>query len=188
MIDKTLVFLLGELNSFLGTVFPASEPHAVLSGLALPDGSVPPGIENKVVVSMVNLERDTTAHSSSPQTRTEPGQSMRVNPPLNLNVYLLLSASFAGGYAESLRFLSSSLGFLQSKPVFTPQNSAAFPRGLERLTLEMVNLNIQDLQNLWACAGAKYLPSALYKARMLTIQDAWVTERVPVILGTDTKA
>jgi len=51
----------------------------------------------------------------------------------------------------------------------------------------MVNLNMQDLQNLWACTGGKYLPSAFYKARMLTIQDGWVTGRIPVISGAETK-
>jgi hypothetical protein len=187
MIDRTLNFLLGELNAFLGTAFPASEAHAVLSSLALPDGSTPQGIDNKLVLSMMNLERDTIAHTPGAASRAEPGEAFRMNPSLHLNVFLLLAASFPGNYAESLRFLSSSLGFLQSKPVFTPQNSSSFPRGLERLTLELVNMNMQDLQNLWACVGAKYLPSALYKARLVTIQDAWVIERVPVITGTATK-
>jgi hypothetical protein len=188
MIDKTLNFLLGELNAFLGTLFPASEPHAVLSALALPDGSIPPGIENKIVLTMLNLERDTLAHTTGATTRSETGESVRMSFPLHLNVYVLLSASFSSNYAEALRFLSSALGYLQSKPVFSPQNSAAFPRGLERLTLEMVSLNMQDLQNVWASVGAKYMPSVLYKARIVTIQDAWIAERVPVISSTDTKA
>jgi len=187
MIDKTLAFVLGELNAFLGTVFPASEPHAVLSSLAQQDGSPPPGIENKILLTLINVERDTTAFAPNLPTRTEAGLATRVNPPLNLNLNFLVSASFTTDYLEALRFLSSSLGFFQSKPVFTPQNSPAFPRGLERLTMEMVNVSIPDLQNLWASAGAKYLPSALYKARMLTIQDGWVAERVPTITGTETK-
>jgi len=187
MIDKTLSFLLGELNGFLGTVFPASEPYAVLSSLAQQDGSPPPGIENKILITLINVERDTTAFAPNLPARTEAGLATRVNPPLNLNINFLISASFAANYLEALRFLSSSMGFFQSKPVFTPQNSPAFPRGLERLTVEMVNLSIPDLQNLWASAGAKYLPSALYKARMITIQDGWVVERVPTITGTETK-
>jgi hypothetical protein len=187
MIDKTLGFLLGELNGFLSTSFPSSEPHAVLSGLANPDGSVPLGLENKIVVSLANIERETAAVSSGSQIRSDNGDKLRVGLPLNLNIFILLSSNFGGNYVEALRFLSSSIGFLQSKPVFTPQNSPGFPRGLERLTIEMVNLNMQDLQNLWACTGGKYLPSAFYKARMLTIQDGWVTGRIPVISGAETK-
>jgi len=186
MIDKAMTFLVAELNGFLGAVYPSSEPHAVLSSLVLPDGAAPNGIENKMVITITGLERENSALSAPSPTRAKTDAALRVNPPLNLNIYFLLSASFAGDYAESLRLLSVSLGFLQSKPVFTPQNSASFPRGLERLTVEMVNLGIQDLQNLWATAGTKYLPSAFYKARMLTIQEGWIIERMPLITGTDT--
>jgi hypothetical protein len=184
MIDKTLTFLLGEVNTLLGAVFPSSEPNAVLSALALTDGSAPPGIENKIVMTVANIERESSAISRQLSSRLENGAAARLQPPLNLNVYFLLSASFTGDYVESLRVLSTAVGFLQSKPVFTAQNSAAFPRGLERLTVEMVNLDIQALQNLWAGIGAKYLPSVYYKARMLAIQDGWIAERTPVITET----
>lgn len=186
MIDKSFIFVLGELNTHLGTIFPSAEAHAVLSSLAMPDGTVPPGIENKIVITIANIERETTTINRT-RPREEAGLHMRLTQPLNLNVYFLLSASFAGDYAEALRFLSTSMGFLQSKPAFTPQNSANFPRGLEALTVELVNLDIHNLQNLWASTGAKYLPSAYYKARMLTLQDGWVAERVPVVTGTATR-
>jgi hypothetical protein len=187
MIDKALTFLLGELNGFLGTTFPASEPHAVLSSLVLPDGSAPRGIENKVVITITGIERETAAYSAELRIPAQDATAMRISPPLKLNIYFLLAANFAGDYTEALRLLSSSLAFLQSKSVFTPQNSAAFPRGLERLTVEMVNLEITEQQNLWAATGAKYLPSAYYKARMLTIEDGWVAERVPTITGTESE-
>ncbi len=185
MIDKSLTFLLGELNGFLANVFPASEPHAVLSNLAMHDGSPPREIENKLVLTLANIERETTAFNRDRAASSAVNSTLQMNAPLNLNVYFLLSASFPSDAAQSLRFLSAALGYLQSKPVYTPQNSAGFPRALERLTVEMVNLSITDLQNLWATTGAKYLPSAFYKARMITIQDGWVVDRVPVITGTD---
>src|SRR4051794_7121901 len=178
MIDKTLTFLVGELNGFLATAFPANEPHAVLSNLAAPDGSAPREIENKMVVTLANIERETIA-LSRPSSTAPSGSPLQVSPPLNLNLYFLLSASFPSDGAQALRFLSASLGYLQAKPVFTPQTSSAFPRGLQRLTVEMVNLSLTELQHVWAIAGAKYLPSAFYKARMVAIQDAQVTERIP---------
>ena len=187
MIDKTLTFVLGELNGFLGTIFPASEPHAVLSGLTTPDGSAPTGTENKIVVSLTNIERETAAVSTAVQPRPDKSGALRANPPLNLNIFILLSSSFAHNYAEGLRFLSESIRFFQAKPVYTPQNSPGFPRELERLSIEMVSLNIQDLQNLWSSMGGRYLPSAFYKMRMITLADAWVTERVPTVTGTSTK-
>jgi hypothetical protein len=140
MIDKVLSLILDELNVFLSARFEDSEPHAVLSNLANEDGSLPPAIENKLVLSLVNIERE---------------------PALNLNIYLRVSSNFAANYLESLRFLSAALEFFQERPVFSAP-------GMERLSVEMVNLAIQDLHDLWSISGSKYLPSALYKLRMVT--------------------
>ena len=47
--------------------------------------------------------------------------------------------------------------------------------------MEIVNLDIQQLNNVWGNFGGKYLPSVLYKARMFTLQEGWVVEQVPPI-------
>ena len=152
MIDKALSFIADELNIFLGARFADGGPHAVLSSLVNQDGSVPPAIENKLVLSLVNIERDTTA--------------VAPNRALHLNLYLLVSANFAAAnYLESLQFLSAALEFFLERPVFA---ASALPSGIESLSVEMVNLTIQDLANLWSISGSKYLPSASYKLRMVT--------------------
>jgi len=186
MLDRTLSFLLDQLNSYLGTRYPSNEPHAVLASLANLDGSVPTNIDNKVVLSLVNLEREAAAAATGPQLRPENGGFARLSPALNLNLYLLVSASFGANYQEALKLLSAVLGFFQGKPVFTSQNATGFPTGLDKLTMEIVNLDIQSLNHLWGNIGGKYLPSVLYKARMFTLQEGWVLEQVPGITGTDT--
>jgi hypothetical protein len=139
MIDKVLSLILDELNIFLSARFADSEPHAVLSSLIDRDGSVPSAIENKLVLSLVNIERE---------------------PALHHNLYLQVSANFAAAnYPESLRFLSAALEFFFERPVFSAS-------GVASLSVEMINLTIQDLHNLWSISGGKYLPSVLYKLRM----------------------
>lgn len=186
MIDQTLSFLLGELNAFLGATYPTPEPHAVLSDLALPDGTPPQGLDNKVVITLINVERETAAHGAERPTLAKDG-TLRQSQALNLNLLFLLSVSYNNNYAEALRWLSTSLGFFQAKPYFTPENSPAFPRQLQRLTLELVTLGVHELQNVWAALGAKYRPSVVYKARMVSIPGGWVTERLPTITATDTE-
>jgi len=61
MIDKALGFIVAELNAFLGVRYPSSEDHAVLASLTHPDGSAPPHTANRLVVSLVNLEREASA-------------------------------------------------------------------------------------------------------------------------------
>ena len=140
MIDKVLTLILNELNFFLSSRFESSGPHAVLSSLANPD-------ENKLVLSLVNIERDAAAVSP--------------NRALHLNLYLQVSANFGANYLESLQFLSAALEFFLERPVFVAP-------GIESLSVEMINLTMQDLNNLWSISGSKYLPSASYKLRMVT--------------------
>jgi len=186
MIDKTFDFILDELNGFLGIRYPSSEPHVVLSNLSNLDGTVPAQIENKLVLSLINIEREAAAAVSAMQMRPQNGEYVRLNPPLNLNLYVLVSAHFGNNYAESLKFLSGAMGFFQAKPVYGREEAPDFPRGLEKLSLEMVNLSFQDLNNVWGNLGGRYIPSVVFKARMLTIQEGWITERVPEITGTET--
>jgi hypothetical protein len=185
MIDKALNFTLDELNSFLGTRFQSQENLAVLSSLSSQDGSAPVVTDNKIVMSLVNIERETAA-SSAVRTRADGGSYIVANPALNLNLYILVSACFGHSYAESLKFLANALAFFQSKPVFTPKSSAGFPRELEQISFEMVNLSFQELNNMWGIMGAKYIPSVLYKLRMLTIDEAWVALQVEPIRSTKT--
>lgn len=185
MIDKALNFLIDEINTFLGRRFQTNEALAVLSSLANPDGTVPLTIENKLVLTLANVEREGAAGTSGESPVN--GRRSRVSPPLHLNLYLLVSANFGDNYGESIKFLSQAVGFFQASPVFTPEHSAAFPRGMERLTVDLMNLDLAFVYNLWSALGAKYLPSVVYKVRMLTVQEAWIFDRIPGITGTDAK-
>jgi len=186
MIDKAMTFIVGELNNLLSARFQSNENMAVLSSLSNSDGTVPPGIENKVVVSLINVERESTTSGGNWPARAGTGSYDRVSPPLGLNLMLLVTASFGTKYGEALKFLSTVLGFFQARPSFNAQNSAALPRELEKLSMELVNLSTHEVNNLWAILGAKYMPSVVYKVRMLLIQEDWINERTPAVMGVGT--
>ena len=50
---------------------------------------------------------------------------------------------------------------------------------------EVITLNADKLSNMWAALGAKYMPSVLYKVRMLTIDESVVREYRPVVSSLD---
>jgi hypothetical protein len=188
MIDKALNFIVGELNSVLLARFQSNENLAVLSSVSNPDGTLPPGIENKIVLSLVNVEREAAANGGSwPMRGGGPEAFGRVSPPLALNLLLLITASFSSNYGEALKVLGSAMGFFQGKPSFNAQNSASFPTEMEKLSMELVNLSIQEVNNVWAILGAKYMPSVIYKMRMLVLQENWIGERIPAVSGADTR-
>jgi hypothetical protein len=183
MIRRTFEFLAGELNGFLGVRYPQLEEHAVVWGLGGADGGASSRIDNRLVLSLANLERETLGGHGGLAAR---GAGYAAHQPaLHLNLYLLLSASYPQDYPQALQMLGTAMGYFQGKPAYDARSSDDFPPGVSRLQLELVNLSIQELNNLWAIMGAKYLPSALYKVRMLTIQENWTTETVPAVERTD---
>ena len=84
MLDHTLNFLLSQVNDHLGTRYPSKEPHVVLSGLSTLEGTTPPEIVNRVVMSLINVEREGAAGSAGIPVRTESGAFVRTSPALNL--------------------------------------------------------------------------------------------------------
>ncbi len=181
MIDKTLTFILGEINTLLSNRYQSSESPAVLSSLSNPDGTVPPSIENKIVLSLINLEREAAANGSSWPMRTEGNSFGRVSPPLGINLLVLVTACFQTNYTDGLKLLGSVVGLFQGKPSFNAQNTAGFPPDIDKLSVEMVNLTLHEINNVWAVLGAKYMPSVAYKIRMLVIQENWLAERIPAV-------
>ena len=187
MIEKAMNFLKGELNNVLSARFQSNENLAVLSSLSNPDGTLPAVIANKIVLTLINVERETAATGGAWPARGGAEGHERVSPPLALNLFLLVTASFSGNYGEALKFLGSVMGFFQGKPSFSTQNSPAFPTEMEKLNLDLVNLSIHEINNVWSILGAKYMPSVVYKVRMLVVQENWVVERIPAVSGTGTR-
>jgi Pvc16 N-terminal domain len=152
MIDKVLAFVVDRLDTMLQSQDPRSEPRAIMGRLG---GAESAATENKIIVSIANIERETTQR---PANRGGP-------PPLDINLFILVAANFSDDYAEALKALSAALAFFQSSPVMTPATSPGFPAGIERLTIEFVNMSLQEANNLWTIRGSLYLPSFLLKLR-----------------------
>ena len=90
-------------------------------------------------------------------------------------IAVLFSAYFKpGNYTEALRFLSFVIAYFQYKNVFTRANTPQLDAGIDKLIFEMANISPEQLNNIWASLGAKYMPSVVYKMRMVTIDS--VTE------------
>lgn len=189
MIDEVMRFVLDALNAHLdASLGRDTEPYAILSALATPEGGQQQGIEQRVILTVVNLERETAAGLASPQRERASGDGFVGGAaPIKLNVYMLLSVHHLR-YVEALKRLSIAIGFVQANPVFDAKSASTFPDGLDRLTLELVSLDFQALNNLWASCGSKYLPSVVIKLRMLSVDQRRVARRVPEVRGIDPDA
>ena len=183
MIHAAVSHIANQLNHFLKRSFDLSEDVVVLSNIAEPDGSLAPNVNNKLVVFLVNVEKDTLS------SRHQGGSggiefSSSSFPAVFLNLYVMVAANFSGAsYAEGLKFLSNAISFFQRQPIFDHQQTPDLDRRINKLVLEIENLKTQDLSSLWGMLSGKYQPSILYKVRMISFESGDVLSQISPIKG-----
>ena len=179
MIYQSLHCLADEINDFFRIKLQVTEDKVLLSSIVNQDGSVAVQGENKIVLTLLNVEKENAKTSSGyPATpRTSNGQASAIN----INLLIMLSVYFSGNnYPEGLKFLSLVISFLQRKPVFNQSNTPRLPPEIEKLSFDLETIGLERLSNIWTMIGAKYMPSVIYKLRMLTFDDTTVTEYRPL--------
>lgn len=184
MIAKALTFLSDFLNREIKMTYGIDEDLVTVSSLINPDGTVTENIENKIIISVINLEHETTVKTMGQYTSGGSNNFGKTSPPVYLNLYLLVSANYdSGNYLEALKMLSTVIGIFQANTYFTKQKNPEMESPVEKLTLEIFNLPINELSHIWSGIGAKYVPSILYKVRMITIQEGLISKEVAGISG-----
>lgn len=187
MINAAVSHLASQLNQFLRRTFDLNEDIVVVSNLLEQDGSVAPHVNNKIVIFLTNIEKDTTPFRQSSSATGDDGRILMSTPPIYLNLYVMVAANFSGSnYSEALKFISNAIGFFQKQAVFDHSSTPDLDRRIEKLVLDIENLKIQDLSNLWGLLSGKYLPSVLYKVRMVALDAGDVVAQVPMVRDPQT--
>lgn len=185
MLSESCTFLLDALNAQIYREYKLPEDRVVLTNLVDTSGSPEATAQNKVVMSVVNMEHETTATNMDAYRANGNGGFGRFSPPLSLNMFLMFSANFTGkNYQDGLGYLNSVISFFQNNPVFDHQNSPQLSSNIQRLQMEFVNLKAHDLSHIWGALGSKYVPSVMYKVRMLTFQSSDAKDTAGAIGGT----
>jgi Pvc16 N-terminal domain len=185
MIQQVLPVIVEELNDYLKSNFHAIEDKAVLSNIIDQDGSIAVESGNKIVATLLSIDRDATSKGGG--TNQLSGSTFTsFAPAVNVNLTIMFSAMFSKShYIESLRYISGVIYFFQNKPLFTSQNTPKLARGVDKLYLDMLSLSPQELMNLYSMLGAKLMPSVLYKIRMLTFSQDNIVDELPAITGIE---
>lgn len=184
MIDNALKFVAAEVNRYVvRKINPKDDPTitklVVLGNITkAQDNDNTPNPNNpvagKAVLSLVNIEEDRI--SKSPQNFVKVNDKVEYrNPKIFLNLYCLFAVANSS-YDTALQHLSLIIQFFQYKNVLNHQNSPAAsepkldPR-IDKLVFDLHSLNFEQVNHLWGTLGGKYLPSVLYKVRLVTIED-----------------
>lgn len=124
-----------------------------------------------VIISLINIEENRISRDPNNYIRKDTGIIMK-NPAVHLYLTLLFtSVRRAGAYGLSLQDLQNVIGFFQRKYVFDHSNTPALNANIEKLILDMVSLNLQQLHEIWSVLGGRYFPSVAYRMRMVTIDS-----------------
>ena len=182
MIFASIEHLAIRLNQHLKSKFELNEDIVIVSNLAENSGGIEANTDNKIVIFLASLEKDTMPQRQSQSQYSPNGRSLITNKPLYLNLSIVLAANFTGAnYQESLKFISHVILFFQQNPVFDHHNSPDLDSKIEKLILDIENIPRQDLNSLWGMFGAKYLPSVVYKVRMVTMASDAIHGQVGVL-------
>jgi len=132
-----------------------STVEVVLGNVALFETENGADIENKVVVSLVNLEEESTLKNTRGYQRTASDGLRFRQPPVYLNLYLLFCCNYTQ-YQPALKRLSLVLTFFQTRKSF-------------------------DVASAMGSLGGRQLPSLMYKARLVKVEDPNAYKELPPI-------
>ncbi|MCA2997703.1 MAG: DUF4255 domain-containing protein [Rhodocyclaceae bacterium] len=184
MIDVSLEFVVRALNQSLVTSFDLESDVVVINNLVDPNGSTPQKNQNRLVITLVNLEYETNKRYYGGQ-QWESSMVNRVNPAVFFNLDVLVSANF-DDYAESLKFLTAAIGFFQENLVISRASSPNLPDGVALLKFEIENTPSTKTHNLWTALGAKYVPSIVYKIRHVAVDARQIKGGSTMVQDTST--
>ncbi|HKZ66673.1 MAG TPA: DUF4255 domain-containing protein [Chitinophagaceae bacterium] len=156
------------IKNQLRTVIPATEIGSISEST---NGTGSSSTDPDILISLINIEENRI--SRDPKNYVQSGsQILLKNPAVHLNLTLLFTAiKSATAYEPALENLQKVILFFQGKYVFDHINTPDLDPGIEKLILEMVSMNTEQLNHIWSILGGKYHPSVVYRVRMITIDS-----------------
>lgn len=138
-------------------------------------------LQNKIVLTLLKVEEEKTLKNGSFYNKKSQDAFDKHHPAVYLNLYLLLAVT-KKNYRESLQLLSDCITFFQHHKVFKGKaGNGDADQDEFRLTIELHDINFQEVFEMWSNLGSKQFPSIIYKVRLLKFLDIQSVEEVPSI-------
>ena len=132
-------------------------------------------LEGNVAITLLKMEEETTL-KNNPTYKMKNGKPEYHNPPVHLNLYLLISAN-CDTYDKSLRSISTVIKFFQGKKLFTSANTVYNRTNVAfdlldyfKFILELYTPSFEELNNVWGTLGGRQMPSAIYRVQLIQLE------------------
>lgn len=179
MLDSAIRFLADELNLYLKRQTASGVVEVVPGGLT-DDAGKWAVAEGGIGLALVNVEEERVLRAQVPEHTLQFGRLVARQPDLQVNLQVIFAVRpRAGSYLPALKYLSYILTYFQARPVFTNDEYPALDAEISKLSVELLSYGPEQLNHLWAYLGTKYLPSAVYRVRLLALQDS-----APFVVGS----
>jgi len=175
MIYETLQILKEQLDKYL--IDEGLGKIVALENIALWESgsSDATKIEDKVVLTLLKTEEETTLRNT-PNFKIKNGKTEYRNPPIHLNLYLLISAN-CDTYDKSLRSISKVIQFFQGKKIFTSTNTIYNRTNVAfdvldyfKFVLELFTPSFEQLNHVWGTLGGRQLPAVIYRIQLIKLE------------------
>jgi hypothetical protein len=183
-------FLVQELRKQEGLHDAAQPPLVLMKNFVNTKGESNLS-DGEVGVMLVSVEEE---KNMKPQIQREKRTDSSVsfaNPEIYLNLYILIAVKPADtgddSYGTALKRLSLVLEYFQANSFFENVTLPASSETIEKMMVDLFTLSFEQQNQLWASLGAKYLPSVVYKIRLVVIDKDEFGAEQPVIkeIGAD---
>jgi hypothetical protein len=169
MIEKALQFTGKALNQYVKKKFGIEDDVVMINPIIDQNGAVPKENQNKIIISLIHVEQETTKQFYNRNHKLANGNYVRASLTYRYNLFTLITPNF-DNYSEALKFLDASIQFFQINESVDATKNASIPPEIGKLEYEFQKgENYMQMQNLWTALGAKYQPSVIYKLRLVTI-------------------
>ncbi|MGB3466978.1 MAG: DUF4255 domain-containing protein [Cyclobacteriaceae bacterium] len=170
MINTTLNILKDKLNDYFRIKAGTDKD---LVNYIVSDGT-DPGVfpKNTVAPFLINISEDRQFRNAD-QFVGSVTEGIRTNyfPEIRIELLVLFVAKF-NDYDQSLKFISYVIKYFQANRVFNPENTPRlYDEQIEKLTLELISIPLEEQNQVWHSLNTSYLPSVLYKIRLLSFND-----------------
>ncbi|MCU7617371.1 DUF4255 domain-containing protein [Chryseobacterium sp. PBS4-4] len=125
-------------------------------------------LSSPIILSLVNIEEVRNL-----KNKTSPSYSSGITQNFSNLVFSVLFASpmiKSADYLEGIDALEEIIQYFKDKPIFQVQDSDLLINELnfnQKIAIEMISLSTEELHHMWSYLGCYYMPSVLYKVRML---------------------
>jgi hypothetical protein len=184
MVDVALNFIVAEVNGYLrARANPAL--GAVVVGRIVDDNGKWAVAQDQIGAAVINLEEERTLASQRLETSFVNGRQVSLEPALAMTVHVIFAANFQK-YDVALAYVSHVLTFFQSHAAFARDQHPGLDERIEKLSVQLQSLTYEQLNHVWAFIGGRQLPSAIYKMRLVTLQDREPASIAPPITRIST--